>query len=502
MDSKIKLTFYGGVGEIGGNQILFEDLGYDVKLFIDFGMNFEKYTDYFEKYEDPSTLEELTKLYLLPKKQELSVKNLYSEHFIFNHKQQSQIEKIKETADKTDPPTIIDGIFISHPHRDHYYGISLVNRNIPIYTGVVTQRIILAQAESSKAVMGNFYEGLIWKLFRTGNVINIKGLKIYPIHVDHSIPAAYGFIFNTSEGLLVYSGDFRMHGPLSSMTEDLIRETNLKLAKYHDTQDPDRYQNVHSLIIEGTHIHKGAIESEQTVKTNMEKLMKNSGFDYYLVKYNRLDWDRFRTFFQIAKKFNWKYIISEKDAYFYHLLNEKAVHKTMKDPNIINNDNIYILLYGDEKYAWQAEIREILRENEKDWRIILMEELNDLSDKFFLYITHVFNDLLENLPMNLSGAFVSSSIDPYTEELIDNNRTIRRELQKLGIPSYRIHASGHAKPHDIMQFVKEISPTLLIPIHTEHPRFFKKLFRNHPYRIVLPERNKEIYENLVNRKGD
>lgn len=174
----------------------------------------------------------------------------------------------------------------------------------------------------------------------------------------------------------------------------------------------------------------------------------------------------------------------------------------MKDPNIINNDNIYILLYGDEKYAWQAEIREILRENEKDWRIILMEELKDLNNNFFLYITHVFNDLLENLPMNLSGAFVSSSIDPYTEELIDNNRTIRHELQQLGIPSYRIHASGHAKPHDIMHFIKEISPTFLIPVHTEHPRFFKKLFRNHPYRIILPERNEEIYEKLINHKGD
>lgn len=287
-----------------------------------------------------------------------------------------------------------------------------------------------------------------------------------------------------------------MHGPLSSMTEDLIKETNLKLAKFHGTESSDNYRNVHTLISEGTHIYKGAIESEESVRIDMEKLMKNSNFDYYLVKYNRLDWDRFRTFFRIAKEFNWKYIISEKDAYFYYLLNEKALHKTMKDPNIIDNDNIFILLYGEEKHAWQAEIREILTKNEKDWRIILMDELNELEERFFLYITHVFEDLLNNLPLNREGAFVSSSIDPYTEELIDNNRKIRQALRELGIPSYRIHASGHAKPHDIMEFVHQINPKYLIPVHTDHPQFFKKFFRNCPYNVILPKRNEEVYEKI------
>lgn len=142
MESKINLTFYGGAGEIGGNQILLEDNGYNVNIFLDFGINFEKYMSHFEKNEEPSTLEELMKLYLLPKKQELPLKNLYSENFIFNHKKLSRIEKINEIEGKTDLPTDVDAILISHPHRDHYYGISLVNRNIPIYTGVVTQRIV------------------------------------------------------------------------------------------------------------------------------------------------------------------------------------------------------------------------------------------------------------------------------------------------------------------------------------------------------------------------
>ncbi len=35
-----KLTFYGGINEIGGNKILLEDD--DKKIFLDFGMSFKQ----------------------------------------------------------------------------------------------------------------------------------------------------------------------------------------------------------------------------------------------------------------------------------------------------------------------------------------------------------------------------------------------------------------------------------------------------------------------------
>jgi mRNA degradation ribonuclease J1/J2 len=36
--------------------------------------------------------------------------------------------------------------------------------------------------------------------FRTSHKIKIDNLTVEPIAVDHSIPAAYGFIIHTSEG--------------------------------------------------------------------------------------------------------------------------------------------------------------------------------------------------------------------------------------------------------------------------------------------------------------
>jgi len=497
MPPKVNLTFCGGVNEVGGNQVFFEDLEYDVKLFLDFGINVVEFSRKFDPYEEPTSPDQLTKLFLLPKGSKLTTKNLYSRYYIFDNDKMNYIQKVQECKGETDPPTNIDGVLISHPHRDHYYGIGLLNRNIPIYTGVVTHRIIKAYADASRSVMSNFYEGLTWKLFRTGQVININGLRIFPVHVDHSIPAAYGFIIDSSVGVFVYSGDFRMHGPLSNMTRDLIeRAQNIveekQLVKKENNEDiTNQSKKIRCVICEGTQINRGAIESEQIVEEELVKLMDKNPFDYFLVKYNRLDWDRFRSFAKIANEYDFKYIITEKDAYFYYLLNEKAIYDTMRDPDILNDDNIFVLIQYKERYPWQKQIRDIFEKEEKIWRLVNEADLRDFKN-FFLYTTHLYHNLLENLPKDSNGAFISSDIDPYSEEYLNNTHTIMREVEGIGVPSYRIHASGHAKPHDIINYITELNPSSVIPVHTEHSKFFKQLFKNYDIDIILPEHYETI----------
>ena len=494
MEFSVALTFFGGANEIGGNAVLLEDFGYDVKLFLDFGTNVKKFYEHYDKGETPSSLKELLKLGLLPSNVVFPIKNLYSEHYIFNHEEKTYKEKIKECENKIDPCSNLDGILISHAHKDQFYGLPFVNRNIPIYTGEITKKILLAHYNSMRPQIDTFYHGLKWLLFKTGDILRIKELEIVPIHMDHSIPAAYAFILNTSAGIIVYSGDFRMHGPLSWMTVDLIKKVKemcLKAGKEKNylTKEQNR---VKVLICEGTHIHKGAIESERNVKRDLRVLFKNMQFDYVIVKYDRVDWDRFRSFSDIARRFKWKYVISEKDAYFYYLLNEGAIYETMKNPDIINDEHIYILCQEKLQFPWQEQIRQIIYKNKKQERLLTSSHLKELKGNFLLYITSLPDKLRDSLPLNLKGLFISSSIDPYTEEYLDNASKIGKELLKEGIPSYRIHASAHAKPHDIIKFVKEINPKILIPIHTENPEMFVKLFESAVTKVILPEKLNKI----------
>ena len=46
-----KITFYGGVNEVGGNKILLDDGG--TRIFLDFGKGFSRRAMFFEEYLKP-----------------------------------------------------------------------------------------------------------------------------------------------------------------------------------------------------------------------------------------------------------------------------------------------------------------------------------------------------------------------------------------------------------------------------------------------------------------
>ncbi|MFW9874153.1 MAG: MBL fold metallo-hydrolase [Candidatus Thorarchaeota archaeon] len=490
MDQKshtVNLTLLGGVHEVGGNTILLEDKGYNTKILIDFGVKIGRYYDRYESGEHPSSIKELIQANLLPDTDKIPIQNLY-------------LTDLDPKTPNSANPSNLDGILISHPHKDHYLGLSFINRTIPVYTGKVTKRIIRAACKSSEEVTDNNFHNLNWHTFRTGEIVDIKGLKIVPFHVDHSVPAAYGFIIYTSIGSIVYTGDFRRHGTLSYMTEEFLKEieehnTLATKCELSQNQKDLLTEGTKVLICEGTKINKGMVESEESVEENLKKIFDNNPFDFILVKYDRIDWDRFRTFSNIAKCYGWKYIITEMDAYFYYLLNRKAVYPSMREPNIIRDDHIYILKRGSIRHKWQEIIRYNIDVTGKADRFLNYRDLKRLGDKFMVYITHLPEILMNNLDFSKRGLFISSSIDPYAEEFYDNTHSIRRQLEAYGIPAYRVHASGHATPQDIINFIEQVRPKYLIPIHTEHPEFFRKLFQGSGIEVILKNRHSQITLN-------
>ena len=198
----LKLTFYGGVGEIGGNKILLEDNG--TRIFLDFGKSFCAMEEYFAGYlasRSVNGIGDYLEFDILPKLEGLYKKEVLEGNII------------KRSKPK------FDAVLISHPHIDHIGFLSFLDENIPVYCGEITKLIIDAIEESTSG--GNFGSH-IFNTFHTGDRLKIGSLEIEPIHVDHSTPGAYGYIIHTSIGAVVYTGDLRMHGTRKDMTEDFI----------------------------------------------------------------------------------------------------------------------------------------------------------------------------------------------------------------------------------------------------------------------------------------
>ncbi len=197
----VSVTCYGGVNEIGGNKLLLQDR--DTKIFLDFGAGFSEGEQYFSGGIEPRGVNgagDYFEFGLLPE-----VQGLYSEEALQN-------SKLKYTSPE------IDTILLSHYHSDHMGRINFIDTKIPVYCVETTDLIHQASSEST----GSPLDDHKIKTFRTGDKFRIGCIEVQPVHVDHSIPGAYGFILHTSVGPIAYTGDFRFHGPMGSMTDDVI----------------------------------------------------------------------------------------------------------------------------------------------------------------------------------------------------------------------------------------------------------------------------------------
>ena len=443
------LTFYGGVGEIGGNKILLTDS--KTRVFLDFGMNFEKEKRYYEPpYLQPRNEDHLLGLGILP-----PLKGLYKN-------------------DETEPS--IDAVLLSHPHLDHYGYLKYLKDDIPIICGEATKTIIIAKELSGLSASG----------YQIANLTKSRGLEILkefvtfrtnrppsspivfnPVHVDHSVPGAYGLILETSRGNVVYTGDFRLHGPYYQMTEEFIAAAK--------ESEPS------ALIIEGTNIVNAKISSEAEVKTKIIPVIEHTK-GLAMAGFSINDIDRLRSFYEAAQATGRKLAISMKQAFL--------LHKLESDPHLsifpLDDSNISIFVKEKKKlYPWEQEIT-----NHYD-NIIDASDVEKMQNE--LILTTSFYDMNELIAIKpISGStYILSQSEPFNEEMEIDFEKMLNWLERFGVPQYHIHVSGHALPYQLKWAIEEINPEKVFLVHTEKPELYKRFLSDLNMAIVSPEEGKE-----------
>ena len=454
----VKLIFYGGVEEIGGNKILLEDN--DTKIFLDFGMSFKKRGLYFEEFLTPrpaNGIGDFLAMKLIP-----DIRGIYREDLL---------EHLGRKAEEPD----IAGVALSHAHADHANYISFLHKDIPIYCGETCKYILDAVQEQSQRTIENevidykkrpiFRRDYgkptikrIFKTFRTGKKITIDSLEIEPIHVDHSVPGSYGFIIHTSKGSLIYTGDLRMHGLHAEMTTDFMEAV--------------KESKPIAMITEGTRIDREkSNESENTVYNNSKKEISQCK-NLSIVDFNFKDVDRFTTFYRIAKDLDKKLVISFRHACF---LERYHKDKKLRTPDSID-ENIMLLkpkrmtgTYIGEDYK-----EKYIRKRLQYPNLITAEDITKKPTDYMVVLNFwYFNTLIDLKPNN--GVYIHSLSEPFNEEMEISYERMQHWLNHFDLRFVQSHCSGHICGLDLRELIQTINPKILYPIHTEHPNMFKKI---------------------------
>ncbi|MCS7116526.1 MAG: MBL fold metallo-hydrolase [Nitrososphaerota archaeon] len=476
MEYSTIVTLYGAVGRIGGNIVLIEYK--DRPIIIDFGKDFKQYRKYFE-FPSPlptrSITRELIKTEIVPQIRDSkgNILPLYE-----------KFEDGRLIEEEGESP--VKDVFISHAHMDHSGFLTLLRKQIKIHMGGMANLIYSTMMMTKREVTlesklywdecgkGERIARLKIEPFHRGSKIDIDGIQIIPYPVDHSVPGAYGFIVQTPDKKIGYTGDFRMHGPAHTLTEDF---------KEALSKEP-----LDLLICEGTNMGIGRVESEERVEKDAYKLIETSfksGNRLVIVEVRSSDIDRIITFAQIAKELDSKIAVTPRMGYLLYQIQRSGLDRRLLRSIPSLYKDVKVLMKSKARLEWWE--KDLL----EDQRIETIDhtELKSPSSKTIVLDSGRFNVFeVTPPPGTLYIQSISEHIDE--EEEFGEERFINA-MALYGIIVYRLHSSGHVEPIDLINFINEVKPKRLIPIHTEHPEAFSEIFKG-KMEVLLVEKGYHI----------
>lgn len=216
----VKISFLGGLNEIGKNMTLYD---YDGDMIIvDCGLAF-------------------------PEPDMLGVDLVIPD---FTYVQRNE-EKIR-------------GIFITHGHEDHIGGLAFLLQkiNVPVYGTPLTLGLIKGKLEEH-----GILEQCDLRVINPGETVRAGKFQIEAIHVNHSIPDALAFAIHTPVGVIIQSGDLKIDTtPIDGQMIDLARFAELGK------------EGVLCYLADSTNAEKqGYSQSERTVGESFETLFAKAG---------------------------------------------------------------------------------------------------------------------------------------------------------------------------------------------------------------------------------
>ena len=496
MSSTSKITFYGGVHEIGGNKFLVEDKG--TKIFLDFGMQMGKANQYFAEFVNPRICNGMGDLFefgLLPKLKGLYRRD-YAKHMEFGGNEDTEIH----------------GVLLTHAHVDHAAYIHYLRPGIPIYCSEATKLIMQAfQDTGSSEEYMVFKEN--FKLSRKSNgevsrsrtadnkiprrivsftepkKFSIDSIEVEPVYVDHSLPGVCGFIIHTSKGSIGYTADIRSHGRRESSTNDFIEKCS--------------EAEIDILLCEGTRIAEEFSQTELDVENDARGLIQNTK-NLVICTYPTRDLDRLLSFYNASKESGRDLVIDLKQAYILKLFNQSEFQKNTYPGPKDSKIKIYLPrkswgLIDKDVNVWTKKV--VLGDYD-NWADEFIDYENSIdhrdisrSQKTLVFYCSDFQlQELTDVQPDENSIYIRSSTEPFDDDMRLDQERVKRWLLHFGLINKEkewnhIHVSGHGSGDQIKQIIEGSESKLLVPVHTEHEEFHKKW---HP-KVKEVQLNESIY---------
>ncbi|MBR2978260.1 MAG: MBL fold metallo-hydrolase [Oscillospiraceae bacterium] len=320
-----------------------------------------------------------------------------------------------------------DAVFVSHYHGDHLGLAYRIHRDIPLYMGEKSARIVQA-SDAYKGVETVNPIGFL----EHKKPIAVGDITVTPYLCDHSAFDSYMLLCEADGERILYTGDFRGN-----------------CRKPYDWLLSQLPQKVDKLICEGTTLSRDGYVavSEQELEEEAVRLFRQHKGPVFVLQ-SSMNIDRIVTMYRAAKRSGRMFL---EELYMADITS--AIGGSIPNPRF---DDVYAFITSSTRY-----------EGLKKYAHRIGKE-GIAKTPFVMCVRTSMRRYLQNLASTMDfrdGLLIYSFWSGYKET--ENMQEFLTACTELGLETVTLHTSGHADYAAIKRLVETVNPTEVIPIHTE-----------------------------------
>ena len=327
---------------------------------------------------------------------------------------------------------------LSHMHIDHMGALNMLAPEIPVYMSRQSLEMYAALTEDDRENAHPACIGMEPFVSTT-----IGDVTVLPVPIDHDILGALGFLITTPDGTICYTGDFRLHGFHPEYTgtfaatcqgaDVLITEgTSASFYDEFDMTDLSKPETPH--------------RTEYDLQREMTEIIRDTKGLPILNCYNR-NVERIHGLVEITKAAGKTFVADDETA------------------------GLLKAFYPEDEVAVYDQILKeganMTKAISAGYRLVSTKEMLTDPGKYVLRLG--FQDIY-----HLCGLAHVVSLYVHFDGVPLGAYDVRyqmmfRILEKLGIEYKNLALGGHATPYDLRTVIDEISPRVLVPVHSAKP---------------------------------
>ncbi len=346
-----------------------------------------------------------------------------------------------------------NAILLSHAHLDHTGLLKHTPTSVPVYASSGTSKMMLAGALFARQVE---LPRDRFQSITPGQPLTIGDFTVTGFSVDHSIYGCLALMIEADGQRLLYSGDLRSHGRKPGMERQLVEVCQGK--------------RIDVLMMEGTHFGfpDGNSQTEYELEGEIERLVRECS-SLVLASFSPQHIDRLVAFIRTTQRTNRTFVADVYTAFLMHLLKNEI---SLPQPEVGGPVRVYFPKVLEQSAKRKGISKQLERFRPAE---IEMKEIRNSPEEFLMvFRASMLDDFDGDFPTGTTclysrwhGYLTNADWKVTTERLVEAQGTL-----------HEVHTSGHMHSADIVRFVNQINPRMIVPIHTFEPERFGSHFGN------------------------